>query len=75
MLPRRMKHIFAWWFLIRKIYPAIVVAVPVFSIIRGQEAPFEVEEQAMLDGCNLLQRYACVTSPMVRAGLVGAFEG
>jgi len=100
MLPRRMKHIFAWWFLIQKMYPAIVVAVPVFYIIRSlqmmdrvaalvlmntsfnlplvillmvgfyQEAPFEVEEQAMLDGCNLLQRYAYVTSPMVRAGLI-----
>ena len=100
MLPRRIKHIFAWWFLIQKMYPAIVVAVPVFYIIRSlqmmdrvaalvlmntsfnlplvillmigfyQEAPFEVEEQSMLDGCNLLQRYVYVTSPMVRAGLI-----
>ena len=87
MLPRRMKHLFAWWFLIQKMYPAIVVAVPVFYIIRSlqmmdrvaalvlmntsfnlplvillmvgffQEAPFEVEEQSMLDGANLLQRF------------------
>ena len=100
MLPRRMKHIFAWWFLIQKMYPAIVVAVPVFYIIRSlqmmdrvaalvlmntsfnlplvillmvgffQEAPFEVEEQGMLDGCNLLQRWFYVTSPMVKAGLI-----
>jgi ABC-type glycerol-3-phosphate transport system permease component len=100
MLPRRIKHIFAWWFLIQKMYPAIVVAVPVFYIIRSlqmmdrvaalvlmntsfnlplvillmvgffQEAPFEVEEQSMLDGCNLLQRYLYVTSPMVKAGLI-----
>jgi ABC-type glycerol-3-phosphate transport system permease component len=100
MLPRRIKHVFAWWFLIQKMYPAIVVAVPVFYIIRSlqmmdrvaalvlmntsfnlplvillmvgfyQEAPFEVEEQSMLDGCNLLQRYIYVTSPMVRAGLI-----
>ncbi len=99
-LPRRMKHIFAWWFLIQKMYPAIVVAVPVFYIIRSlqlmdrvaalvlmntsfnlplvillmvgffQEAPFEVEEQSMLDGCNLLQRYLYITTPMVKAGLV-----
>ena len=100
MLPRRIKHIFAWWFLIQKMYPAIVVAVPVFYIIRSlqmmdrvaalvlmntsfnlplvillmvgffQEAPFEVEEQSMLDGCNLLQRYFYVTAPMVKAGLI-----
>ena len=100
MLPRRMKRIFAWWFLIQKMYPAIVVAVPVFYIIRSlqmmdrvaalvlmntsfnlplvillmvgffQEAPFEVEEQSMLDGCNLLQRYFYVTAPMVKAGLI-----
>jgi ABC-type glycerol-3-phosphate transport system permease component len=100
MLPRRLKHVFAWWFLIQKMYPAIVVAVPVFYIIRSlqlmdrvaalvlmntsfnlplvillmvgfyQEAPFEVEEQSMLDGCNLLQRYFYITSPMVRAGLI-----
>jgi len=100
MLPRRMKHLFAWWFLIQKMYPAIVVAVPVFYIIRSlqmmdrvaalvlmntsfnlplvillmvgffQEAPFEVEEQSMLDGCNLLQRYFYVTAPMVKAGLI-----
>jgi ABC-type glycerol-3-phosphate transport system permease component len=100
VLPRRMKLIFAWWFLIQKMYPAIVVAVPVFYIIRSlqlmdrvaalvlmntsfnlplvillmvgffQEAPFEVEEQSMLDGCNLLQRYLYITAPMVKAGLI-----
>lgn len=100
MLPRRIKNIFAWWFLIQKMYPAIVVAVPVFYIIRSlqlmdrvgalvlmntsfnlplvillmvgfyQEAPFEVEEQSMLDGCNLLQRYYYITTPMVKAGLI-----
>jgi multiple sugar transport system permease protein len=100
MLPRRIKHIFAWWFLIQKMYPAIVVAVPVFYIIRSlqlmdrvaalvlmntsfnlplvillmvgfyQEAPFEVEEQSMLDGCNLFQRWFFITSPMVKSGLI-----
>lgn len=100
MLPRRLKHLFAWWFLIQKMYPAIVVAVPVFYIIRSlqlmdrvaalvlmntsfnlplvillmvgfyQEAPFEVEEQSMLDGCNLLQRWFYITTPMVRAGMI-----
>jgi len=100
MLPRRLKHVFAWWFLIQKMYPAIVVAVPVFYIIRSlqlmdrvaalvlmntsfnlplvillmvgfyQEAPFEVEEQSMLDGCNLLQRWFYITTPMVRAGMI-----
>jgi multiple sugar transport system permease protein len=100
MLPRKLKNLFAWWFLIQKMYPAIVVAVPVFYIIRSlqlmdrvaalvlmntsfnlplvillmvgfyQEAPFEVEEQSMLDGCNLLHRYFYVTSPMVKSGLI-----
>jgi multiple sugar transport system permease protein len=100
MLPRRLKKLFAGWFLIQKMYPAIVVAVPVFYIIRTlrlmdrvlalvlmntsfnlplvillmvgffQEAPYEVEEQSMLDGCNLLQRYFYITAPMVRAGLI-----
>jgi len=100
MLPRRLKKLFAGWFLIQKMYPAIVVAVPVFYIIRTlrlmdnvlalvlmntsfnlplvillmvgffQEAPYEVEEQSMLDGCNLLQRYFFISAPMVRAGLI-----
>src|SRR4030042_2103764 len=34
MLPRRLKKLFAGWFLIQKMYPAIVVAVPVFYILR-----------------------------------------
>jgi multiple sugar transport system permease protein len=100
MLPRRIKNAFAWWFLIQKMYPAIVVAVPVFYIIRSlrlmdrvaalvlmntsfnlplvillmvgffQEAPFEVEEQSMLDGANLLQRFVHITAPMVKSGLI-----
>ncbi len=100
MLPRRLKRVFAWWFLIQKMYPAIVVAVPVFYIIRAlqmmdrvgalvlmntsfnlplvillmvgfyHEAPFEVEEQSMLDGANLAQRWFYITSPMVKSGLV-----
>jgi ABC-type glycerol-3-phosphate transport system permease component len=100
MLPRRIKRAFAWWFLIQKMYPAIVIAVPVFYIIRSlrlmdrvaalvlmnasfnlplvillmvgffQEAPFEVEEQSMLDGANLLQRFFYITSPMVKSGLI-----
>jgi multiple sugar transport system permease protein len=100
MLPRRLKGVFAWWFLIQKMYPAIVVAVPVFYIIRSlklmdripalvlmntsfnlplvillmvgfyQEAPFEVEEQSMLDGANLFQRWFHITSPMVKSGLI-----
>jgi multiple sugar transport system permease protein len=78
MLPRRIKRAFAWWFLIQKMYPAIVIAVPVFYIIRSlrlmvgffQEAPFEVEEQSMLDGANLLQRFFYITCPMVKSGLI-----
>lgn len=99
-LPRRIKQVLAGWFLVQKMYPAIVVAVPVFFIIRSlhlmdnvlaliimnssfnlplvillmigfySEAPYEVEEQSMLDGCSLLQRYLFVTTPMVKAGLV-----
>ncbi|MEW5816676.1 MAG: carbohydrate ABC transporter permease [Spirochaetota bacterium] len=100
LLPRKIKSILAGWFLIQKMYPAIVVAVPVFYIIRMlrlmdnimalvlmnasfnlplaillmigfyQEAPFEIEEQSMLDGCNLLQRYFYITSPMVKSGMI-----
>jgi multiple sugar transport system permease protein len=100
MLPRKIKGVFAGWFLVQKMYPAIVVAVPVFYIIRTlrlmdnimalvlmntsfnlplvillmigfyQEAPFEVEEQSMLDGCTLPQRYLYVTTPMVKSGLI-----
>ncbi|MBN2553974.1 MAG: carbohydrate ABC transporter permease [Spirochaetales bacterium] len=99
-LPRRLKAVFGSWFLVQKMYPAIVVAVPVFYIIRSlrlmdnvlslvlmntsfnlplvillmigfyQEAPFEVEEQSMLDGCTLPQRYLYVTTPMVKSGLI-----
>jgi multiple sugar transport system permease protein len=99
-LPRRIKHVLAGWFLVQKMYPAVVVAVPVFYIIRSlrlmdsvfaliimnasfnlplvillmigfySEAPYEVEEQSMLDGCSLLQRYFFITTPMVKAGLV-----
>ena len=100
LLPRKFKRVMASWFLVQKMYPAIVVAVPVFYIIRAlglmdsifsliimntsfnlplvillmigfyQEVPFEVEEQAMLDGCNLLQRYFYITTPMVKPGLI-----
>ena len=34
------------------------------------EAPFELEEQGMLEGCNLFQRYFFITTPMVKAGLI-----
>ncbi len=99
-LPKRIKGVLASWFLVQKMYPAIVVAVPVFYIIRTlglmdsitalvimntsfnlplvillmigfyQEAPYEVEEQSMLDGCSLVQRYLYVTTPMVKSGLI-----
>lgn len=99
-LPRRLKGVFGGWFLVQKMYPAIVVAVPVFYIIRAlrlmdnvlaliimnasfnlplvillmigfyQEAPYEVEEQSMLDGCTMPQRYFYVTTPMVKSGLI-----
>jgi multiple sugar transport system permease protein len=99
-LPRKLKGAFAGWFLVQKMYPAVVIAVPVFYIIRMlglldsvfsliimnvsfnvplvillmigfyQEIPYEVEEQSMLDGCSLLQRYFYITTPMVKPGLV-----
>lgn len=99
-LPRKLKKVFGGWFLVQKMYPAVVVAVPVFYIIRTlglldnvlsliimntsfnlplviilmigfyQEVPYEVEEQSMLDGCNLFQRYFYITTPMVKPGLV-----
>jgi len=100
VLPHKIKNILAGWFLIQKMYPAIVVAVPVFFVISKlrlldnimalvimntsfnlplvillmigfyTEAPYEVEEQALLEGCNLFQRYFFITTPMVKAGLV-----
>jgi len=100
VLPRRIKNLLAGWFLIQKMYPAIVVAVPVFFVISKlrlldnimalvimntsfnlplvillmigfyTEAPYEVEEQGLLEGCNLFQRYFFITTPMVKAGLV-----
>jgi multiple sugar transport system permease protein len=99
-LPRKLKGVFAGWFLVQKMYPAVVVAVPVFYIIRTlglmdsvvaliimnasfnlplvillmigfySEVPYEVEEQSMLDGCSLIQRYFYITTPMVKPGLV-----
>lgn len=99
-LPKRMKEVLAGWFLIQKMYPAVVVAVPVFFVISRlklmdsvlslvimnssfnlplvillmigfyQEAPYEVEEQSMLDGCDLWQRFFYITTPMTKAGLV-----
>jgi ABC-type glycerol-3-phosphate transport system permease component len=100
LLPRKIKNILAGWFLIQKMYPAIVVAVPVFFVINKlrlldnimalvimntsfnlplvillmigfySEAPYEVEEQGMLEGCNLFQRFFYITTPMVKGGLV-----
>jgi len=100
VLPHRVKNFLAGWFLIQKMYPAIVVAVPVFFVISRlglldnimalvimntsfnlplvillmigfyTEAPYEVEEQGLLEGCNLFQRYFFITTPMVKAGLV-----
>ncbi|MBF9018463.1 MULTISPECIES: carbohydrate ABC transporter permease [unclassified Oceanispirochaeta] len=100
MLPGKIKKVLASWFLIQKMYPAVVVAVPVFFVINKlhlmdsvfslvlmntsfnlplvillmigfyTEAPYEVEEQGMLEGCNLFQRYFFITTPMVKSGLV-----
>jgi len=100
ILPRRLKSVLATWFLVQKMYPAVVIAVPVFFVMNRlhlldsiwslvimnasfnlplvillmigfyAEAPFEIEEQAMIDGCDLLGRYARVTTPMVKAGIV-----
>ncbi|HOV62348.1 MAG TPA: carbohydrate ABC transporter permease [Spirochaetia bacterium] len=99
-LPRKIKGFLSSWFLIQKMYPAVVIAVPVFFVISRlklmdnilalvvmntsfnlplvillmngyyQEAPYEVEEQSMLDGCDLWQRYFHITTPMTKAGLV-----
>jgi multiple sugar transport system permease protein len=100
ILPRRLKSVLAIWFLVQKMYPAVVISVPVFFVINSLhlmdtisslvimnasfnlplvillmigfygEAPFEIEEQAMIDGCDLWQRYLFVTTPMVKAGIV-----
>ncbi len=99
-LPRRLKSVMAVWFLVQKMYPAVVISVPVFFVMNKlhlldsvwslvimnasfnlplvillmigfyAEAPFEIEEQAMIDGCDLWQRYFVVTTPMVKAGIV-----
>ncbi|NOY10145.1 MAG: carbohydrate ABC transporter permease [Spirochaetes bacterium] len=100
ILPKKIKAVLALWFLIQKMYPAVVIAVPIFFVINKlglmdtrlslimmntsfnlplvillligfyAEAPFEIEEQAMLDGCSLFQRFLFVTTPMIKAGLV-----
>jgi len=99
-LPGKIRKMFGGWFLIQKMYPAIVVAVPVFYVFSKlrlldnifsliimntsfnlplviillvgfyTEAPYELEEQGMLEGCNLFQRYFFITTPMVKAGLI-----
>ena len=99
-LPKRLKFVMATWFLVQKMYPAVVVAVPVFFVVQRlglmdtrlsliimntsfnlplvillmigfySESPFEIEEQALIDGCNLFQRYFWVTSPMVKSGMI-----
>lgn len=100
LIPKRLKLFFAGWFLIQKMYPAIVLAVPVFFVFSRlrlldslgsliimntsfnlplvillmigfyTEAPYEIEEQGMLEGCNLFQRFFFLTTPMVKAGLI-----
>jgi multiple sugar transport system permease protein len=99
-LPGKIRKMFGGWFLIQKMYPAIVVAVPVFYVFSKlrlldnifsliimntsfnlplviillvgfyTEAPYELEEQGMLEGCTLFQRYFFITTPMVKAGLI-----
>lgn len=99
-LPRKLKGVLFVWFIVQRMYPAVVVAVPVFVVFQWlglldtilalvimnssfnvplvlllmtgfySEAPYEIEEQAVLDGCNLFQRYFWVTTPMVKTGLV-----
>ena len=99
-LPKRIRKVLGGWFLIQKMYPAIVVAVPVFFVFSRlrlldnifsliimntsfnlplviillvgfyTEAPYELEEQGMLEGCSLFQRYLFITTPMVKAGLI-----
>jgi multiple sugar transport system permease protein len=100
ILPRRFKSVLAMWFLVQKMYPAVVISVPVFFVMNRlhlldsiwslvimnasfnlplvillmigfyAESPFEIEEQAMIDGCDLFRRYLFVTTPMVKAGIV-----
>ena len=99
-LPKKIRKVLGGWFLIQKMYPAIVVAVPVFYVFSKlrlldnifsliimntsfnlplviillvgfyTEAPYELEEQGMLEGCSLFQRYLFITTPMVKAGLI-----
>lgn len=99
-LQKKFKNVFAGWFLVQRMYPAVLIAVPVFYIIRSlhlmdnvlslilmntsfnlplvillmigfyQELPYEIEEQSMLDGCSLLQRYIYISTPIVKPGLI-----
>jgi multiple sugar transport system permease protein len=99
ILPRRTRRALMLWFLVQRLYPAIVFAVPVFYVISRlrlmdsiwalilmntsfniplailllvgfyQDVPREVEEQAVLDGCNLFQRFFYIATPMVAPGL------
>lgn len=99
-LQKKLKNVFAGWFLVQRMYPAVLIAVPVFYIIRSlhlmdnvlslilmntsfnlplvillmigfyQELPYEIEEQSMLDGCSLLQRYIYISTPIVKPGLI-----
>ncbi|MFW5811878.1 MAG: carbohydrate ABC transporter permease [Alkalispirochaetaceae bacterium] len=99
-LPAKLKGFFMVWFIIQRMYPAVVVAVPVFFVFQQlqlldtiaalvimnasfniplvlllmmgfySEAPYDIEEQAILDGCNLFQRFFWVTTPMVKTGIV-----
>ncbi|MEX2445609.1 MAG: carbohydrate ABC transporter permease [Alkalispirochaeta sp.] len=99
-LPGKVKGFFMVWFIIQRMYPAVVVAVPVFFVFQQlklldtitalvimnasfniplvlllmmgfySEVPYDIEEQAILDGCNLFQRFFWVTTPMVQTGVV-----
>lgn len=52
-------------------YAAINIPISMFLITSFMDSiPFELEEAAVIDGCNFFQRYTRVVGPLSRTGLV-----
>ncbi len=101
-LGKRARKYFGIWFMIQKMYPAIVTAIPVYLVMRTlhlidtrtaliimntsfnlplviwlmmgffEQIPYELEESAMLDGCNFYRRFFSIVFPLTKPGIVAS---
>lgn len=101
-LGQKARKYFGLWFMVQKMYPAIVTAIPVYLVMRSlhlidtkaaliimntsfnlplviwlmmgffEQIPYELEESAMLDGCNFYKRFFMIVFPLTKPGIIAS---